>query len=137
MGMVRTGRFVLVVVIGAMLVWRELAVERKLEVLIAQDVARQEQAAKQRVADLSRVSQRDAAIDEALWALFGGQPAEAIGMVKALQGMQAPTPLPPNARSIEDAARCVLGEKPAAGDWPPGRGRVRAFCDFQRAVASR
>ena len=130
--MTRISLFVMVALMMLM-VWRERALERQLaEMTRARD-------REVRTDENARIEERDRQIDEALWALFGAKPADAIAMVHAIARERAATPTPPSARSIELAARCVLGEDPRPEDLYARRvpSREQLFCDWQHAIARR
>ncbi|HEY2745574.1 MAG TPA: hypothetical protein VGL86_13150 [Polyangia bacterium] len=128
--MTRISLFVMVPLMMSML-WHEHVLEGQLAAMArGRDFAAAD--------EKERLIERDHEIDEALWALFGAKPADAIAMVHAVERMPAATPTPASAHSIELAARCVLGEPVMGRDthprWPTRESR---FCEWQHANASR
>jgi hypothetical protein len=120
-----------VVPLMILMLWRQHVLEGR---LVAMAQARDYTAAYEK----DRLIARDHEIDEALWALFSAQPADALAMVHAIERMPAATPTPASAHSIELAARCVLGESVMDRNehprWPTRESR---FCEWQHAHAGR
>ena len=123
--MARAAILVMVPVV-ALLAWRDFVVERRLDTLAYDDAYRAERARVQTQA-------RDQVLDEAMWELALGRPADALSHVKRAQSMPAPTGLPERAWRIGAAASCAL-EGPATQKYAGWRDdeHVARFCALNR-----
>jgi len=120
--MARVAILVLIPVV-AVLLWRDLVVERRLRELAYGDAYRDER-------DRVQLGLRDEVIDDALWSLALGDGARAVARVQEASRMQAPTAMPERAWHIAAAGSCASdppGREQYVG-WRRDDARVIKFC---------
>jgi hypothetical protein len=122
---VARGVIYVMIAIMALLAWRDVVAERQLDRYV---LATREQPI---VWLHDRVRARDAALDEAMWALLTSQPDRAIATVNAIDEQYRELPFTGLPGSIRLAARCVRGDR---FSWvkPPLDTPEKVFCEYQQ-----
>lgn len=110
----------------ALLVWRDVVLERQIAGLVAADALYD-------VQTRAFLAARDATVDDATWELLNGEPDRAIVRIRQAAAMPSPTGMPERAWLIGAGAGCLTNQREYAG-WRRDP-RVARFC--QRAAASR
>ncbi len=124
--MARAAILVLVPVV-ALLAWRDVVFERQLGAIARDHAWRDEQA----------ILARDDVLDDALWQLALGRPADALSHVRRAAAMRAPDGVPERAWRIAAAASCALdgaGTRQYAG-WRDDP-RVREYCALNKPAGA-
>jgi len=128
--MARAAIFVLIAVV-ALLLWRDLVVERRVRELAYADAYRDER-------DRAQLAARDEVIDDALWSLALGDGARAVARVQEASRMPAPTAMPERAWHVAAAGSCASdppGREQYVG-WRRDDARVVKFCALNKRDAA-
>jgi hypothetical protein len=122
--MARVAIFVMLPIV-ALLVWRDVVLERQLQLLAVYDAAHHDDY----LVSL-QISQRNETIDEAMWALLRDDPARALERIDEAGRMPAATLMPDRAGRIAELASCLLGD--AHPYWHEPDPRVIQICAARR-----
>lgn len=120
--MARAAIFVLIPVV-ALLVWRDVVLDRQIRALAYDEAYRDEKARVQ-------IAARDAVIDDAMWKLLAREGDGALAAIKEAARMPAPTGMPERAWLIAAAATCSSANAATQQEYRGWRRdpRVAKFC---------
>ena len=124
------GAIVVLIAVVALLLWRDLVVERRVRELAYADAYRDER-------DRAQLAARDEVIDDALWSLALGDGARAVARVQEASRMPAPRAMPERAWHIAAAGSCA-SDPPERAQYVGFRrddARVVKLCALNKAAS--